>query len=72
MDSKNFKPRKKSITASIQKAASKSLDKIEKLITGTNNKEIINNTIAEVVMNSGSKSLVRVPLFGFGLSLGYK
>ena len=52
MDSKSSKPRKKSITASIQKAATKSLDKIEKLITGTNSKEIITNNIAEDSIHS--------------------
>ena len=53
MDSKNSKPRKKSITASIQKAATKSLDKIEKLITGTNNnKEIITKNIVEDSIHS--------------------
>ena len=53
MDSiRSSKPRKKSITASIQKAANKSLDRIEKLITGTNSKEIINNNIVEDSIHS--------------------
>ena len=53
MDSiRSSKPRKKSITASIQKAANKSLDRIEKLITGTNSKEIINNNVVEDSIHS--------------------
>lgn len=53
MDSiRSSKPRKKSITASIQKVATKSLDRIEKLITGTNSKEIINNNIVQDSVNS--------------------
>ena len=53
MDSiRSSKPRKKSITPSIQKVATKSLDRIEKLITGTNSKEIINNNIVQDSVNS--------------------